>query len=187
MRSLLFISIALMGACAGNMPAPEVPEAAARPALTHAQLTEIAAAFEARGDVVRAEQYWRLALQQGAEADKVLPQLLSVFVRDKQYRLALQHAREYLKTYPKSDSLRLLTGAICEAVGDYGAAVEQYQVVATRRGLYADVHYVLAEALVKQGTSLLEADQHFRRYLELAPTGRYAERAQASLLKELVQ
>lgn len=178
--------VALSAACAGTQPRSTTAEDETPP-LTEGQLTAVADVLDQRGDVVRAEQYWRLALEQGADANTVLPQLLAAFVRDKQYRLALQHAKEYLRLNPNADGLRLLTGTIYEAVGNYSAAVEQYQIVAARRQAHADVHYVLAEALQKQGSSHMEADAHFRKYLELAPDGRYAERAQASLLKEVVQ
>jgi tetratricopeptide (TPR) repeat protein len=178
----------LLGACVSMAPAAATPrdEAAPRP-LTQAQLTAVAAVLEERGDVVRAEQYFRLALEQGDDTEAILPQLIAAFVRDKQYRLALAHAQDYLRQHPHADRLRLLTGAIYEAVGNYGAAVEQYELVAQHRPEHAEVHYVLGAALLKQGHSRAEADEQFRKYLELAPTGRYAERAEASVLKQVLR
>jgi tetratricopeptide (TPR) repeat protein len=179
--------LSCFSACAGMQHQTRSAHDEAAEPLTQGQLTEVAGVLDTRGDVVRAEQYWRLALEQGADAETVLPKLLGAFVRDRQYRLALQHAQEYLRAHPNAYTLRLLAGAIYEAVGNYPAAIEQYQIVAERRAERADVHYVLGAALLKQGTDRMEADACFRRYLELAPEGRYAERAQASLLKEMVQ
>jgi tetratricopeptide (TPR) repeat protein len=176
--------VGLLGACAGTQHDPRSANDESSESLTKGQLTEVATVLEKRGDVVRAEQYWRLALEEGAEAETVLPQLIAAFVRDRQYRLALQLAENYLRVHPNAHTLRLLTGALHEAVGNYSAAVEQYQMVAEQQGQSAEVHYVLGAALLKQGISRTEADTCFRKYLDLAPSGRYAERAQAMLLKE---
>jgi tetratricopeptide (TPR) repeat protein len=166
---------------------PRTARDESRESLTEDQLNEVAGVLEQRGDVVRAEQYWQMALEQGADAETVVPKLVAAFVRDRQYRLALQHAEGYMRQHPNADVLRLLTGAIYEAVGNYAAAVEQYEVVLGRHNARADIYYVLGAALLKQGSSRLEADARFRKYLELAPGGRYAERAQAALLKEMIQ
>jgi tetratricopeptide (TPR) repeat protein len=155
------------------------------PALTESQLVEVAGALDQRGDVVRAEQYWTLALAQGAHTKLVLPKLMAAFVRDRQYRLALQYASEHLRRHPNDDKLRLLSGTIYEAVGDYPSAVRQYQAVLQQLPLRADVHYLLAEVLLRGGAERAQADLHYRKYLELDPQGLYAERAQASLLKEV--
>jgi len=184
-------AFSLLSACAGAHYEPrtahnasESEPAEEKQSLTKGQLTEVASMLDQRGDVVRAEQYWMLALEEGAPADAILPQLIASFVRDRQYRLALQHAEQHLRSHPNAYNLRLLTGALYEAVGNYSAAVEHYQAVAERHGERAEIHYVLGAALLKQGISHSEADASFRKYLDLAPRGRYAEQAQALLLKE---
>lgn len=186
-RAVLFPACAwLCLGCAGMSHRPAVPQAQA-PALTHSQLVEVAGALDQRGDVVRAEQYWTLALAQGARGQVVLPKLMAAFVRDRQYRLALEYANGQLRKHPNDDKLRLLTGAIHEAVGNYPAAAEHYQTVLRRKPQRAEVHYLLAEVLLKGGAERTLADRHYRAYLELEPSGAYAERAQASLLKEVVR
>jgi tetratricopeptide (TPR) repeat protein len=177
-------TVSLLSACAGTHYEPRTAGDEPRETLSRGQLTEVARVLDKRGDVVRAEQYWRLALDEGADAETVLPQLIASFVRDRQYRLALQHAEDYLRAHPNAHTLRLLSGAIHEALGNYAAAVEQYQLVAERQSERPDVHYVLGAALLKQGISRSEADACFRKYLDLAPHGRHAEQAQALLLKE---
>ena len=183
-RWTMIMACLTLSACAGIQHPREAETEEPSATLTKGQLTEIASVLDKRGDVVRAEQYWRLALDQGADAETVLPQLIAAFVRDRQYRLALQLAQDSLRAHPNAHALRLLTGAIYEAVGNDSAAVEQYQIVVDHHGDRAEVHYLLGAALLKQGVSRSEADACFRRYLELAPAGRYAERARALLLKE---
>lgn len=177
-------ALSLLGACAGTHYEPRTARDTEPEPLTRDQLSEVATVLDQRGDVVRAEQYWRLALEQGAEAESVAPRLIAAFIRDRQYRLALQHAEQHLRAHPHAHHLRLLTGAIHEALGNYAAAVEQYELVAAQQPERAEVYYVLGAALLKQGISRTEADRSFRKYLELAPDGRYAEQARALLLKQ---
>jgi tetratricopeptide (TPR) repeat protein len=155
------------------------------PALSNTQLLEVARELERRGDSLRAEQYYVLALERGAPADEVLPRLLAAYVRDRQYRLAAQRAEDYLARHPHSVRIRLILAALYEAVGDYSRAVECYQQVVHSQPSGPDAHFALASVLVEQGHDRATADLHFRRYLELAPRGVYAERAEAALLTEV--
>jgi tetratricopeptide (TPR) repeat protein len=169
--------------CAGSqLRAAASPEG---PSLSTAQLIEVAQELERRGDSLRAEQYWMEALDRGAPSDVVLPHLFSAYVRDRQYRLAAQRAEDHLRRHPNSTRVRLLLAALYQAVDDYAQAVRQYRVVVRSEPQRADAHYALATALVEQGHDRSGADEHFRRYLELAPNGAYAERAHAALLKEV--
>jgi len=183
-RFILLLTCFSVG-CATLQRPPATPQREAAP-LTQSQLIEVASALDQRGDLVRAEQYWTLALAQGAQPKHVLPPLMAACLRDRQYRLALQYGNDQLRRHPNDDKLRLLTGTLHEAVGDYPAAVEQYQAVLQQQPTRADVHYLLAQALQKGGAHA-QADLHYRKYIELEPNGAYAERAQASLLKEMTQ
>lgn len=175
---------AVASGCAAAPPKATTPQRE-KPALTDSQLVEVAGALDQRGDVVRAEQYWTLALAQGAQAKLVLPKLMAAFVRDRQYRLALQYASEHLRKHPSDAKLRLLAGAIYEAVGNYPAAVQNYETVLSQEPERSEVHFFLAEALRSSGGDRARADLHYRKYLELEPHGTYAERAEATLLKEV--
>jgi tetratricopeptide (TPR) repeat protein len=179
----LLLAISL-SACAGSQ-LPAAAPASDAPALSTTQLMEIARELERRGDSLRAEQYWMEALDRGAPADDVLPHLFTAYVRDRQYRLAAQRAEDHLRRHPSSTRVRLLLAALYQAVDDYAQAVRQYRAVVRTEPTRADAHYALATALVEEGQDRASADEHFRRYLELAPNGLYAERAQAALLKEV--
>ena len=65
------------------------------PALSSSQLLEVARELERRGDSLRAEQYYVLALERGAPADQVLPRLLAAYVRDR--RIVAASARGLLR------------------------------------------------------------------------------------------
>lgn len=177
--------IAMLGlaGCAGTqLSAAEVSR---EQGLTADQLMEVARELERRGDTSRAEQYWMEALDRGAPPDEVLPHLLQAYVQGRQYRLAAQRAEDHLRRFPSSVRVRLLLAALYQAVDDYGKAVTQYNIVVRHDPKRADAHYALATALDAQGHDHSSADEHYRRYLELAPNGPYAERAHAALLKEV--
>jgi tetratricopeptide (TPR) repeat protein len=181
---LVLIATLLFGGCAGSRLSLAEPDLRER-GLTAKQLMEVARELERRGDTLRAEQYWMEALERGAPPDDVLPRLLSAYVRDRQYRLAAQRAEDHLRRYPSSVRVRLLLAALYQAVDDYAKAVAQYHIVVRSDPKRADAHYALATALESQGHDHASADAHYRRYLELAPNGPYAERAHAALLKEV--
>jgi tetratricopeptide (TPR) repeat protein len=181
----IMLTLAVVSGCAGSQLAAATPSQA-EPTLSTAQLIDVAQELERRGESLRAEQYWNEALERGAEPDKVLPHLLSAYVRDRQYRLAAQRAEDHLRRHPSSTRVRLLLAALYQAVDDYAQAVRQYRAVVRLEPTRANAHYALATALVEEGQDRLSADEHFRRYLELAPNGPYAERAQAALLKEVM-
>lgn len=178
--------VGLAAGCAGSQLQAAAPGQGQGPQLTTQQLIEVASELERRGESLRAEQYWNEALDRGADADRVLPHLLSAYVRDRQYRLAAQRAEDHLQRHPSSTRVRLLLASLYQAVDDYTQAVRQYRAVVTLEPDRANAHYALATALVKEGQDRQSADAHFRRYLELAPAGPYAERAQAALLKEVM-
>jgi Tfp pilus assembly protein PilF len=181
-RCLVVAVVALCG-CAGSQLRASEP--AEEHVLSAKQLVEIARELDRRGDSARAEQYWMEALDRGAPDDVVLPHLFSAYVRDRQYRLAAQRAEDHLRRHPSSLRVRLLLAALYQAVEDYARAVHQYRAIVRLEPTRADVHFALATALASEGQDHSGADDHYRRYLELAPNGPYAERAQAALLKEV--
>jgi Tfp pilus assembly protein PilF len=185
--ALTLVWILAAAGCAGSqLKAAQADAAGDEATLSTAQLIEVARELERRGDSLRAEQYWMEALDRGADADAVLPHLFSAYVRDRQYRLAAQRAEDHLRRHPNSTRVRLLLAALYQAVDDYAQAVRQYQTIVRAEPTRPDAHYALALALVEEGQDRASADEHFRRYLELAPNGPYAERAQAALLKEVM-
>ena len=65
------------------------------------------------------------------------------------------------------------------AAGNYRGAVSQYEAALDGTAKTADIHYKLAVIYDDKLKSSLDAMHHFDRYLELAPSGRYAKEAKA--------
>lgn len=187
MRALLYLALTLSisTGCAEISTTPAAQNAGDIPRLTVDQLLELATVLEQRGDTQRAEQYYLAALDRGAGEQRVLPHLLSTYIRDRQYRLAAQRAEDHLRKYPNDLTVRVLLAALYRAVADYNRAVAEYTAVVRADDARADAHFALATILAEHGHDRATADAHFRRYLALAPNGIYAERAQASLMTEV--
>ncbi|HQF24805.1 MAG TPA: tetratricopeptide repeat protein [Polyangiaceae bacterium] len=142
-------------------------------------------AFAQMGDLTRAEQYFVSALEQGADADEVLPLLLRTCIESGRFRVAIDHARHGLKTHPNNSALRFLLGSLLQAVGEYREAIEQFERVVASNPEHADAHYALATIARDYLGDLMRADIHFREYLRLNPKGPYADEARNSLLQSV--
>jgi tetratricopeptide (TPR) repeat protein len=177
---------ALALGCAGGPRAqPRTPAEPPQIQLTTGQLLEVAAVLEARGDGLRAGQYLSLALDRGAAPDSVVPRLLALYVRDGQYRLAIDLAENHLRRHPRDLRTRFVLGSLYVGLGLPQAAAEQYARVVGADPQRAEAHFALASLLHDEGQDLARADAHYRAYLRLAPEGPHAEEARAALLTEL--
>lgn len=183
---MLLLATAVFAAGCGAAAPPRPPAAGlAAGELSAAQLVEIAAALELRGDTLRAGQYLSLALERGAEAERIVPRLLRLYVRDGQYRLALDLAENHLRRHPRDLRTRFFLGTLCMGLGMSARAAEHYERVIAADGARADAHFALASLLRAEGRDLGRADTHFRAYLRLSPAGVHAEEARGALLTEL--
>jgi len=183
-RLVAVLFLASLTGCAGALArATETGEQ--DEALTAEQALSIAAVLERRGDVTRAEQYLRLALSEGADERTVLPRLLDLYVRDGQYRLAVDEGESYLRRHPSDTRLRAVLASLQLAIGLERSADQQYSKVLEAEPKNAEVHYALAALLIAGGRERARADAHFRSYLELDPRGAHAEEARSLLLTEL--
>jgi tetratricopeptide (TPR) repeat protein len=142
-----------------------------------------AQAFASVGDLTRAEQYLRLAISGGADEREVTPLLVQVCVRDQRYLDAVQHVEGYLRHHPDDYRLRFVLASLEAAVGNHQRAHDEYEKVLTKEANNAEVHYALAVMLRDNLASFAQADQHFRAYLRLRPSGGHAEEARAALLE----
>jgi len=187
MKRAILVSFLLgaVGACAGPAAQRAHTPQAANQSLTAAQLLEVAAVLEQSGDSVRAEQYLHAALEQGADADRVVPRLLRLYVADGQYRLAIEQAEQRLRRQPHALRLRLFVAALHAAVGADTLAARHYERVLQAEPRNAEAHYALASLLHQAGREPARADEHFRAYLTLQPRGDYAAEARSLLLTEM--
>jgi tetratricopeptide (TPR) repeat protein len=179
----LIVSAAVSG-CAHGAGA-SLGTQATLPALAASQLLEVAAAAERLGDPLRAQQYVLAARKAGADPNITLPWLLRLYVGDGQYRMAIDTAREQLRSHPQQFELRMLLASLYRATDLEVAAIEQYEQVLVTQPSEPRAHFALASLLHEGGHDAARADQHFRAYLALAPAGAYADQARSLLLKEL--
>ena len=142
-------------------------------------------AFESVGDLVRAEQYYAAAIQEGADAKEVLPLLLRVCIDGRRYRVAIEYAEPYLKKHPADWKLRLVVAALYGGIGEPAIERAELEQVLAVNPNEATGHYALAVLLRDQYDDLVGADAHFREYLRLDPEGDHADEAKASLLKTI--
>jgi Flp pilus assembly protein TadD len=149
------------------------------------KLYERGRAFAAMGDLTRAEEYFGASLEQGADPRKVMPLLLMVCIQDGRFRLAAQYAEDYLRRHPNDPRTRLVLGTIYAGLGDNKEAEREFRRVIVERPSEAQAHYALAVLLRDTKGDAVGADEQFREYLKLDPTGPYAEEARTGLLKSV--
>jgi tetratricopeptide (TPR) repeat protein len=148
-------------------------------------LVERGKAFATIGDTTRAEEYLAAALDQGADAQKVLPLLLQVCVQTGRYRSAIQHAENHLRRHPDDVRTRFVLGTLYAAIGETKEARSALETVVGERPNEAKAHYALAVLARDTENDVVSADRHFREYLRIEPAGSHAEEARASLLKRM--
>jgi len=147
------------------------------------RLERSARAFAMLGDFGRAAQYHLAALEQGADESVVVPELVNVYIHDKQYRAAVFECQKYLRKHPQETPLRFVLANLVAAVGEPVVARKELEHVLRDEPANANAHYALAVILRDDGTDLSSADEHFRAYLKLSPTGQHADEAKGSLLQ----
>jgi len=150
------------------------------------QMVDEGMALARSGELVRAEQYLAEGLERGADPRRVLPVLLRVCVAASRFRAAVTYAAQYLERHPGDWALRFLVGTIHEELGEHFTARRHFEAVLTLREAHAGAHFMLGKILRDTYVNAAAADGHFRRYLELDPSGVFAEEARGSLLRAVV-
>jgi tetratricopeptide (TPR) repeat protein len=138
-----------------------------------------------QGDRVRAAQYLGWAQKDGVPAREIVPRLLALYTDDGQYRLAIDTAESYLRRHPSDARIRKCLGALYLAIDALDDARRSFEALVRDTPDDPDAHYALAATLRAAGTQHARADEQFRAYLALAPSGEHAEEVRASMLKEL--
>lgn len=149
------------------------------------RLVERGRGFAAVGDYTRAEEYLAAALEQGADARKVLPELLEICVHTGKFRSAIQHAENHLRRHPDDVRTRFVVATLYAALNETREAKKQLQTVVEVRPNEAKAHYALGVLARDADQDVVAADRHFREYLRIEPNGDHAEEARASLLKKV--
>lgn len=175
-------ALVFVGACASTR-AGEMPPGDPLARVEGRQLFQQALAHAQEGDLVRAEQYFVAALERGVDERNVMPPLIRTCIAASRFRAAVGYATHYLERHPDDVPLRFLMATIQAGLGENAAARRGLEDVLQRNGRHAGAHYNLATLLRDGYSDPRGADAHFRRYLELEPTGQHAEEARAGLLR----
>ncbi|HEY5961759.1 MAG TPA: tetratricopeptide repeat protein [Polyangiaceae bacterium] len=117
-----------------------------------------------RGDVTRAEQYFALAIEKGADPRRVMPLLLRACLSNSHLRTALNHAEPYLLEHPEDESLRYLVATIHLSLGQVEAARRELGLLLSQNDSHADAHYLLG--IIESSGDVTEARKHFLAALE---------------------
>jgi predicted Zn-dependent protease len=166
-------------ACARAARGPaELGQAGGRSA---AELHAAGLRFLGAGDLLRAEQYFASALQQGYDERACIEGLLVATVRASRLRSALAYARPALDRFPWDRRLRQLVASIHYALGELTQAARELARVLDQEEAQPEAHYLLWRVRVREGAAADLRREPLRRYLELAPAGPHAEEARAAL------
>jgi tetratricopeptide (TPR) repeat protein len=176
--TILIVSCAFLGACASTQPKEKHP--AAEQKETIAEWTRRGDASASAGDMSRAEQYYVIALEMGADESAIVRRLLVACVSDERYPSALEYAEQYLRRHPNDMDVSFAAASIYAAVGDRERARALLQTVLGRRPEWAEVHYALASVHWDEA-EIDKAGEHYLKYLKLDPEGPLAESARSRL------
>jgi tetratricopeptide (TPR) repeat protein len=148
-------------------------------------LFERGKAFASVGDMTRAEEYLAAAMDAGYDPRKVMPLLLDACTRDNRYRVAIQYAENYLRRYPADTNTWFVVGTLHAAMGEAGPAEDALLRVAKVRPADPNVQFALGVLYRDLRVDPVRADEHFRAYLRLAPTGEHVGEARANVMKQV--
>lgn len=146
----------------------------------YAELLELAADFEERGELASAVEVYRtIALMHGPNAD-VSFRLAELLYRLDETSGALE--RYYVAVEIDEDFVeaRANLGCVLEELGHHELAIAAFYGALDRHPNYPDVHYHLAGVLEECGR-LEEARDHWREFLVLAPDSPWASEARERL------
>lgn len=181
--AVVAIAVAV-SACGSAVAQRQAEQVAIQKESTAAELIRKAEASSSVGDTTRAEQYYVSALKAGGDAHAIVPKLLVVCVADQRYPVAIEYAEQHLHRHPKDLEVAFAAASLHAAVGQSVRARQLLQVVLKDRPEWADAHYALASVLRGEGEAIDLADRHDLKYLELSPSGPFAETVLARLKRQ---
>jgi tetratricopeptide (TPR) repeat protein len=149
------------------------------------RLVARAQAFARAGDYARAAQYLRAALLKDGDPGVILPLLVSIEIKDQNYRAAAQHLEDRLRTHPSDVRARFVLASLMSALDRPKQAERELLGVLKRAPQHAEATFALAVVYRDGMGDQRRADDYFRRYLALQPQGLHRDEALNSTLTEL--
>lgn len=171
----------LLSACGGSATGPRsvTPNQEAIAVQNRKELVIRGREAMRRGDSIRAEHYFALALEQGYDPAELLPELLAVCLSSSRLRSALNYAEPYLRKHPKDASLRYLVATVHLGLNQTHAAKQELYTVLRHDSTLADAHFLLG--MLEFEAAPIRARQHLAAFLKLRPEGDKASEARERL------
>jgi tetratricopeptide (TPR) repeat protein len=171
----------LLSACGATAKGPQsvTPNQEALAVQNRQELVSRGREAMRRGDSIRAEHYFALALEQGYESAELLPELLAVCLSSSRLRSALNYAEPYLRKHPKDANLRYLVATVHLGLNQTHAAKQELYAVLRHDPSSADAHFLLG--ILEFETTPARAKQHLVEFLKLRPEGDKANEARELL------
>ncbi len=144
------------------------------------QMCRLAAELEEDGQLAAAAEMYRVAMAAAGPSAENCFQLAELLYR--QGDLAAARERYYMAIELDEDYVeaRANLGCVLAETGQTALAVAAFEGALLYHGDYADVHYHLARALDESGDRPGATD-HWRAFLDLAPSSPWADEARARL------
>lgn len=144
------------------------------------EMCRLAAELEDEGQLALAAEMYRAAMAVGGPQPEICFQLAELLYRQgdvagarERYYMTIELDEDYVEA-------RANLGCVLVESGQVDLAVAAFEGALTYHQDYADVHYHLARALDQLGHRD-NADEHWRRFLDLAPDSPWADQAHARL------
>ncbi len=164
---------------ADSEPTPAEKRAAAQ------ELVRLGKEQERSGDSLRAQEYFATAIDSGADADEVLPELMHAATSGMRYEAAIRYFEDYgsLMSKPRRADLGLVAAVLYVGVEQPDRAKQTLEAVLRVKPNNARAHFLLGQILREEFNDFAGSDENFRAYLRLNPNGDDALAARAGLLK----
>ncbi len=176
-RVALAVFVALSnGACGGAEKTPEAP-VQRTPGGSEAFKKGREALL--RGDHTRAEQYLKLALDEGYAPDETVLLLVHACLSSSRFRAALNYAEPHLQNHPEDKALRYLVATVHLGLGHREDGLRHLNLLAEQDPNYPDTYFLRGAARWNEGDRGAATD--FEKYLSLAPEGRHAAEVRSHL------
>ncbi len=144
------------------------------------EMCRLAAELEDEGQLGMAAEMYRAAMAVGGPKAETCFQLAELLYRQgdtagarERYYMTIELDEDYVEA-------RANLGCVLVESGQIDLAIAAFEGALTYHEDYADVHYHLARALDQLGRGA-EADEHWRRFLDLAPDSPWADHAHSRL------
>jgi hypothetical protein len=172
-------AMVLTGCGASAAEAP--PPGDALDTIEAAQLFHFGNQLAESGDSIRAEQYLSAAMARGYPEGEVIPRLMEVCVQASRLSAALSYAEPYLDRHEREWPLRMLVATIQMSLNHTSTARVNLERVLEQVPDEPEPHYLMGVLLRDRLSERAASNEHFARYIELAPDGRHVSEARLSI------